>query len=323
MAAATGNGPSPVRVGWVGAGVMGAPMCGHLIEAGHQVCVTTRTRRRATGLLDAGATWAESPAEAAAGADVVFTMVGYPEDVREVILGPAGVLAGARPGAVVVDCTTSRPSLAREIAAAAAERGVEAIDAPVSGGDVGAREGRLVVMVGGDPAAVARVRPLLDDFAASVTHFGPAGAGQHAKMANQTAIASTMIGVCEALVYAQAAGLDLEALLSCIGGGAAGSWSLERYGPRILRGDFEPGFKVDHFIKDLGIALEEAARLRLALPGMALARELYVAVGAAGLGERGIHALVAALERLSSRAWSGAAPAHQAAGPAGGAPGRE
>lgn len=289
------------RVGWVGLGVMGSPMCSHLLAAGHEVTVFTRTAARAAPLLEAGASWAPSPAAAAEGAEVVFTMVGYPEDVREVVLGEAGVLGAVRPGTVVVDLTTSRPSLAREIAEAGATRGVAVLDAPVSGGDVGAREGRLVVMVGGETAALDQVRPLLETFSRSVTHFGPAGAGQHAKMANQTAIATTMIGVCEALCYAASAGLDLEALLDCIGGGAAGSWSLSNYGPRLLRGDLAPGFKVDHFVKDLGIALEEATRLRLALPGLALAKELYVAVSALGLGQQGTQSLVRAIERLSAR----------------------
>ncbi len=289
------------RIGWVGLGVMGGPMCGHLLRSGHEVTVHTRTKARAQAVLDAGATWAGSPAAAAEGAEVIFTMVGYPEDVREVVLGEDGVLGVARPGSVMVDLTTSRPSLAREIAEAAAGRGVAAVDAPVSGGDVGAREGRLVVMVGGEADALARVRPLLEGFARSITHFGPAGAGQHAKMANQTAIAATMVGVCESLCYAAAAGLDLEAVIECIGGGAAGSWSLTNYAPRILRGDLAPGFKVDHFVKDLGIALEEATRLRLALPGLALAKELYVAVSALGLGDQGTQSLVRAIERLSGR----------------------
>ena len=289
------------RVGWIGLGVMGAPMCGHVVAAGHDVVVHTRTAATAQPLLDVGARWAATPAEAAAGADVVFTMVGYPDDVRQVVAGDEGVLSTVPDGAVVVDLTTSRPSLAGELAELASVRGVGMLDAPVSGGDVGAREGRLVVMVGGEAAHLAVVRPLLDTFARSVTHFGPAGAGQHAKMANQTAIASTMVGVCESLCYAAAAGLDLAELIGCIGGGAAGSWSLENYGPRILRDDLAPGFKVDHFVKDLGIALEEATRLRLALPGLALAKELYVAVSAAGLGAQGTQALVTAVQRLSGR----------------------
>jgi 3-hydroxyisobutyrate dehydrogenase len=289
-----------IRVGWIGSGVMGAAMCGHLLAAGHPVTVFNRTRGRAQALIDGGAEWADSPAAVAAAADVVFTIVGFPTDVRQVVLGEDGALAGARAGSVLVDMTTSEPSLAREIHEAAAAKGVDALDAPVSGGDIGARNATLVVMVGGGEAAFERVRPLLEKLGQTIVLEGAPGAGQHTKMVNQIAIASGMIGVCEALLYAHRAGLDVGRVLETISGGAAGSWSLTNSAPRVLRGDFAPGFKVDHFVKDLGIALAEAARMRLALPGLALAQQLYVAVQAQGHGQLGTHALVKALASLSA-----------------------
>ncbi|MBM3677281.1 MAG: NAD(P)-dependent oxidoreductase [Actinobacteria bacterium] len=292
------------QVAWIGTGVMGASMCGHLLAAGHPVRVSSRTRSRAEPLVAAGATWCDTPAEAADGADAIFTIVGYPADVRNVILGAGGALESARRGAVLVDMTTSEPSLAVEIHAAAAARGVAALDAPVSGGDVGARNAALSIMVGGDAEALERVRPLLERMGKTIVHEGGPGAGQHTKMANQIAIATGMIGVCESLLYAQRAGLDVQRVLDTIGGGAAGSWSLANYAPRMLRGDFEPGFKVDHFVKDLGIAIAESRRMRLSLPGLALAEQLYVAAQAQGRGDRGTHSLVLALAHLSDMEWS-------------------
>jgi 3-hydroxyisobutyrate dehydrogenase len=291
------------RIGWVGTGVMGGSMCVHLIAAGYAATVNSRTRERAEPVLDQGAAWAHTPAEAAADADVTFTMVGHPADVREVILSEDGVLATAKPGSVIIDMSTSEPSLAKEIFEAARERGVASIDAPVSGGDVGARNATLSIMVGGEPEAVAVVRPLLEILGQTIIHQGPAGAGQHTKMVNQTLIATGMIGVCEALLYAHRAGLDLEAVLESVSGGAAGSWSLSNYAPRILKGDFAPGFMVEHFIKDMEIALSEARRMNLALPGLALAHELYVALRAQGGGRDGIQGLIRALARISAVDW--------------------
>lgn len=296
------------RIGWIGTGVMGAAMCGHLMEAGHAVTVHNRSRQRAAPLLDRGAAWAETPSEAAAAAEVTFAIVGFPEDVREVFLGEAGVLAGATPGAVVVDMTTSDPSLAGEIHRAAGERGVAAVDAPVSGGDVGAREATLSIMVGGDDEAVERVRPLLELMGKTVVHQGGPGAGQHTKMVNQILIATGMIGLCEALLYAHRAGLAPERVMESVAGGAAGSWSLSNYGPRILRGDLEPGFLVDHFVKDMAIALREAERMRLSVPGLALAHQLYVSLQAQGGGRLGTQALVRVLGRLSEVDWPGSSP---------------
>jgi 3-hydroxyisobutyrate dehydrogenase len=290
-------------IGWIGTGVMGTSMCRHLIEGGHEATVYSRTRSKAEPLLDAGATWAESPAAVAAASDVVFTMVGFPADVREVVLGDDGVLAGARSGSAYVDMTTSDPTLAREIDAAARARGVATLDAPVSGGDVGARNAALSIMVGGEAETLDRVRPLLELLGKTIVHQGPSGAGQHTKMVNQILIATGMIGVCEALLYAYRAGLDPETVLESVAGGAAGSWSLSNYAPRILKGDFAPGFFVEHFLKDMEIALAEARRMDLALPGLALAHELYLALRAQGGGRNGTQALVLALARMSAVDW--------------------
>src|SRR5213593_3725353 len=284
------------RVGWIGTGVMGAPMCGHLLASGSPVTVFNRTPERARPLLERGAAWADSPQAVARQADVVFTMVGFPDDVREVVLGPAGALAGAGRGTILVDMTTSEPSLARDIYEAARARGVASLDAPVSGGDVGAREARLSIMVGGERDVFERVAPLLRCLGATIVHQGPAGAGQHTKMANQILVASGMVAVSEALLYAYKAGLDLPTVLQSVSGGAAGSWSLTNYAPRILARDFAPGFRVDHLIKDMGIVLAEARRMRLSLPGLALAEQ--------GDGRKGTHALMLALARLSAVEWS-------------------
>ena len=300
--------PETTQVGWIGTGVMGTSMCGHVLEAGYPVTVYSRTRERSEPLLERGAEWAASPAAVAAVSDVVLTMVGFPADVREVVLGPDGVLSAARPGTVLVDMSTSEPSLALEIHEAAKARGVESLDAPVSGGDVGARNAALSIMIGGDPAAVERIRPLFELLGKTVIHQGPTGAGQHTKMVNQILIATGMIGVCEALLYAYRAGLDLETVLASVSGGAAGSWSLSNYAPRMLEQDFEPGFFVEHFIKDMEIALSEARRLNLALPGLALAHELYLALRAQGGGRKGTQALILALARLSDVDWDRPVP---------------
>ncbi len=302
-------GASKVQVGWIGTGVMGASMCGHVLDAGYPVTVHTRTRARADALVERGAVWADSPADVAAASDIVCTIVGFPEDVRQVLLGPDGAIANARAGALIVDFTTTEPSLAVEIYEAAGARDLDAIDAPVSGGDIGARNGALSIMVGGDDAALDRATPIFECFGKTVVHQGGAGAGQHTKMVNQILIATGMIGVCEALLYGYRAGLDLETVLESVGGGAAGSWSLANYGPRMLAGDYEPGFFVEHFIKDMGIALAEARRMRLSLPGLALAHQLYVALEAQGGGRRGIQALLLALGSLSELDWPTAEPA--------------
>ena len=291
--------PGATRIGWIGTGVMGRWMCQHLMTKGYAATVFNRTRERAKPLLDAGAAWADTPKAVAERSDVVFAIVGFPKDVREVFLGADGVLAGARPGMALVDMTTSEPSLAGEIHAAAKAKGVAALDAPVSGGDVGARNAALSIMVGGEAEALEAVRPLLEGMGKTIVYQGGPGAGQHTKMVNQILIATNMIGVCEALLYGWKAGLDLKTVLQSVGGGAAASWSLNNLGPRIIDRNFEPGFFVEHFIKDMGIALDEARRMNLSLPGLALANQLYLAVQAQGYGRKGTHALMLALEHLS------------------------
>jgi 3-hydroxyisobutyrate dehydrogenase len=292
--------PGKTHLGWMGTGVMGKSMCGHLISKGYKLTVYNRSREKARSLIDAGAKWADSPLQVAEQSDVVFAIVGFPQDVREVFLSSEGALAGSRAGMVLVDMTTSEPSLAREIAAAASAKGVASVDAPVSGGDVGAKNASLSIMVGGSAEAVEAVRPLLECMGKTIVHQGPPGAGQHTKMVNQILIATNMIGVCEALLYGYKAGLDLKTVLQSVGPGAAGSWSLNNLGPRIIDRNFEPGFFVEHFIKDMGIALDEAKRMNLSLPGLALANQLYLAVQAQGWGRKGTHALMLALEQLSN-----------------------
>lgn len=269
--------------------------------------VHSRTRAKAEALLSLGARWADTAREVAAASDVTFVMVGLPEEVRAAVLGPEGALAGAAPGSVLVDTSTSPPSLARELFDAAHARGVQALDAPVSGGDVGAREARLSFMVGGEEGVFEALRPLWEALGKTFVWQGPAGSGQHTKMVNQILIATGMIGVCEALLYGHRAGLDLERVLSSVSAGAAGSWSLSNYAPRMLRGDFAPGFLVEHFLKDLGLALAESRRMGLALPGLALAEQLYLSARAHGLGKQGTHSLLLAVAELSAVRWPGAA----------------
>jgi 3-hydroxyisobutyrate dehydrogenase len=290
---------SAYRVGWIGTGVMGRSMCGHLLDGGAKVTIYTRTRARAEPLLARGARWSETPRAVAEASDILFTMVGFPSDVHEVYFGGEGVLHGARTGQLFVDMTTTKPSLAVEIASAARVKGADAVDAPVSGGDVGARHATLSIMAGGSAEAIDRVRPLLEAMGKTIVHQGGPGAGQHTKMCNQIVIAGTMIGVCESLLYGARAGLDLETMLSSIRGGAAGCWALENLAPRILAGNFDPGFFVEHFIKDMAIALEEAGRMHLSLPGLALVKQLYVATAAQGHARSGTHALYLALKQLS------------------------
>ena len=288
-----------MKILWMGTGVMGAPMAGHLLAAGHDLSVFSRTRAKAADLEAAGAAWTDAPEEAAGCVDVVCTMLGWPADVEAVMLG-RGVLNRMARGGIFIDFTTSRPALAARMAESARERGVAALDAPVSGGDVGARNAGLSIMVGGDASAFARVRPVLERLGKTVVRQGEAGAGQHAKMVNQILIATTMVGVCEGLLYAQRAGLDPVRVLRSVGGGAAASWSLANLAPRILAGDLEPGFYVEHFLKDMGIALEECARMNLTLPGLQLAHRLYRRVEELGLQRKGTQALIRALEEMNA-----------------------
>ena len=286
-------------VAWIGTGVMGASMCRHLLSAGHPVSVYSRSRNKAEPLLADGATSAASPAEAARKADITFTMVGFPADVREVYFGKNGVLAGARRGSIVVDMTSTSPSLAIEIQRQAAPGGVAALDAPVSGGDIGARNAALSIMVGGDAATFQTVLPLFQKMGKTVLHQGPAGAGQHAKLCNQIVVAGTIIGVCESLFYGKRAGLNLDTMLQSIRGGAAACWTLDNLAPRVLKGNFDPGFFVDHFVKDMGIALEECARMNIHLPGLRVVHDVYKRVQELGHGQKGTHALYLALEAMN------------------------
>ena len=290
----------PQKLAWIGTGVMGASMCGHLIDAGHDVVIYTRTRDKAQALLDRGARWAATPREAATDADVIFTMVGMPDDVRQVYLADDGILAGAKAGAIVVDMTSTSPTLAVEIDRTARTKGIGAVDAPVSGGDVGARNATLSVMVVGDAAVVERVQPLFELMGKTIVYQGPAGSGQHAKLCNQIVVAGTMIGVCESLLYGKKAGLDLEKMLQSISGGAAACWTLTNLAPRVLKGNFDPGFFVDHFVKDMGIALEECRRMQLKLPGLTLVHSIYQRAQQLGHGRKGTHALFLALEELNA-----------------------
>lgn len=288
-----------MKIGWIGTGVMGRQMAGHLQAADHELVVFNRTREKAEPLLERGANWAASPAEIARACPIVFTMLGYPDDVREAILGPSGILAGMNARGLLVDCTTSSPSLAVEISARASAKGIESLDAPVSGGDVGARNATLSFMVGGNPQAFDRARPLFEKMGKTIVLQGGPGSGQHTKMVNQILIAAGMVGICEGLVYARAAGLDPQRVVESVSGGAAGSWSLTNYVPRMLTGDLAPGFYVEHFLKDMKIALEEADRMKLQLPGLTLARELYAKLAEMGGGRNGTHALIKVLEAMN------------------------
>ena len=278
-------------------------MVGHLMSAGFTATIYNRHKEKAESLLARGAHWAGSPKVVAQASDVVFAIVGFPSDVRQVILGEDGALAGSQPRNVLVDMTTSEPKLAVEIYNSARARGVHSIDAPVSGGDVGAKEARLSIMIGGDTEIVEALAPCWSAMGKTIVFQGGPGAGQHTKMVNQILIATNMIGVCEALLYGYKAGLDLPTVLKSVGSGAAGSWSLSNLGPRIMDNKFDPGFFVEHFIKDMGIALDEAKRMGLSLPGLALSHQLYLAVKAQGHGRDGTHALELALAHLSGVDW--------------------
>ncbi len=278
-------------IGFIGLGVMGRSMAGHLLKAGYALAVYNRTKAKAEPLIQDGAVWKDSPAEVAAAADVIITIVGYPRDVEEIYLGENGIVHRAKPGSYLIDMTTSKPSLAQKIHQLAKEKGLHALDAPVSGGDTGAREARLTIMAGGDEADFQAVKPILDLMGSNIVLQGGAGAGQHTKMSNQIAIASGMLGVCEAVAYAEKAGLDGNTVLQSISAGAAGSWSLSNLAPRIIAGNFEPGFYVKHFIKDMNIALESAEEMGLMTPGLQLAKSLYEQLAAEGGENNGTQAL--------------------------------
>ena len=289
------------RVGWIGTGVMGFHMCGKLMDAGYSVMVHNRTKNRAKALVDRGAIWCSTPGEVGSSCELVFTILGYPEDVEEVLLGTDGVVRSAAPGTIVVDMTTSKPALARRIYDTAGEINITSLDAPVSGGDVGAREGKLAIMVGGDRKVYEKVLPFFELMGENISLLGPAGSGQHTKMSNQILIASTMIGTVESILYAYRAGLEPDRVIDIIGKGAASSWSINNLGRRITAGNFDPGFFIKHFVKDMGIALEEARRMKLSLPGLALANQFYVSAMAMGYEDLGTQALYKVFEHLSNR----------------------
>ena len=283
--------PENTVIGFIGTGVMGKSMAGHLLKAGFPLVVYSRTKAKAEELLARGAGWADTPKEVAEKANVIITIVGYPNDVEEVYLGQDGIVTNGRENTYVIDMTTSTPTLAKRIYDEAAKKGIYALDAPVSGGDIGAKEARLSIMAGGDQTAFEAVQPILEKLGTNIVYQGAPGAGQHTKMCNQIAIASNMIGVCEAVIYAEKAGLDPNTVLKSISTGAAGSFSLSNLAPRMLNGDFEPGFYIKHFIKDMNIALKEAEAMGMQTPGLALARKMYQELAEAGEENSGTQAL--------------------------------
>jgi 3-hydroxyisobutyrate dehydrogenase len=292
-----------MKIGWIGTGVMGNAMCGHLLAAGHEIHVYNRTKSKTDNLVSNGAHWCDTPRQVAQNSETIITILGFPPDVERVLLGEDGVLAGAAPDSVVVDMTTSSPDLAQKIYSAAKEKSVAALDAPVSGGDIGAREATLAIMVGGDSPVFERIRPIFDIMGKNIAYMGAPGAGQHTKMCNQILIAGTMIGTVESLLYAQKAGMDLDSVIDVIGQGAAGSWSINNLGRRIAKNDFDPGFFIKHFIKDMGIALAEAQRMDLSLPGLALVHQFYTAAKAMGyenLGTQGLYRVLARMNNVAA-----------------------
>ncbi|WP_342453844.1 NAD(P)-dependent oxidoreductase [Ammoniphilus resinae] len=289
--------PSTTAIGFIGLGVMGKSMASNIMKAGYTVNVYNRTKSKAEDLIEQGANWKDTVAEVASSSQVIITIVGYPKDVEEVYLGENGILQNAKEGTYLIDMTTSDPSLAQKIYKEAKEKNMYALDAPVSGGDVGAREARLAIMVGGDEEVFNQILPIFQLMGKNIVLQGPAGAGQHTKMANQIAIASNMIGVCEAMVYAKKAGLDPSQVLQSIETGAAGSWSLSNLAPRMIAGNFDPGFYVKHFIKDMGIALEAAKEMGLSTPGLELSKSLYDELASQGEENSGTQALFKLLDK--------------------------
>jgi len=291
--------PAQARIGWIGTGIMGAPMAMYLVDAGLNVSVYSRTKSKAEEHIAKGCTWYNTPEALAAECNIIFTILGYPEDVKEVYFGEKGIMKSLKKDSVVIDMTTTLPALAVRIDKACREIGAHAVDAPVSGGQVGAVNGTLSVMIGGEKEVVGKVLPILEKFSKNMVYQGPAGSGQHTKVCNQVTVAGTMIGVCEALLYGSKAGLDLTTVLSSISKGAAGCWSLDVLAPKIVAGDYEPGFMVEHFVKDLGIALSEAEQMKLKLPGTAMAKELYETLIEMGKSTKGTQALYLALEKMN------------------------
>ena len=288
------------KIGWIGTGIMGGPMAKHLVNAGYKLNVYNRTKEKAAELISMGCTWFDTPAEIAASSDVIVTIIGFPKDVEECYFGEQGIFQKIKPGTILIDMTTTKPSLAIKIAEQAGKSGTEFIDAPVSGGQVGAVGGTLSIMIGGKKEVVDSVMPLFQTFGKNMVYQGKAGAGQHTKMCNQITIAGTMIGVCEGLIYGAKAGLDLNTMLESITKGAAGCWTLDVLAPKVVKGDYAPGFSVDNFVKDLTIILEEAEAMMLSLPGVALIKQLYISLQATGNGSSGTQSLYLVLEKLAN-----------------------
>ncbi len=288
-----------MEIGWIGTGIMGLSMAGHLQNAGHDLHIFNRTKSKAEKLLDRGGAWHDSPASVASNSEIVFTIVGFPSDVEEIYFGESGIMSTEKHPAILVDMTTSQPSLAKRIAEVSSQSGIESLDAPVSGGDIGARDATLAIMVGGNKKTFDEVLPLFRLMGKTISYMGESGAGQHTKMCNQILVAGTVIGACESLFYASKQGLDEQAIIDVIGKGSARSWLINNLGPRIVKKDYEPGFMVDHFIKDMGIALDEAAAAGFSLPGLALVRRLYTELKAQGHGRSGTQALILALKKLN------------------------
>lgn len=286
-------------IGWIGTGLMGNPMVKHLLNAGYKVNVHNRSKEKARNLIEMGCTWYDTPAGVAANSSVVVTIIGFPKDVEDCYFGQQGIFAGIQHGTVLIDMTTTKPSLAVKISEQADKAGASFIDAPVSGGQLGAINGTLSIMMGGKKEVVDTVIPLFEAFGKNMVYQGPAGSGQHTKMCNQIVIAGTMIGVCEGLIYGFKAGLNLDDLLASISKGAAGCWTLDVLAPKVVKADYAPGFSIDNFVKDLSIALEEAEAMRLSLPGLALAKQLYLSLQAMGKGGNGTQALYLVLQRLA------------------------
>jgi 3-hydroxyisobutyrate dehydrogenase len=288
-----------MKIGWIGTGVMGASMAGHVQDAGHDLFIYNRTKEKAKALLEKGGTWCNSPSEVAKSSEIIFTIVGMPGDVEEIYLGEKGVLSEEGTCRIIVDMTTSSPSLAKELHNEASKKGIASLDAPVSGGDIGAKNGTLAIMVGGDKEVLDEINPLFKCMGQNIAYMGGPGMGQHTKMCNQILVAGTMIGVCESLLYAAKQGMDETRVIDIIGKGAASSWLINNLGPRIAKKNYDPGFYVEHFIKDMGIALKEAEASNLSLPGLALLHQLYVSVKALGYGRSGTQALILALKNMN------------------------
>ncbi len=281
-----------MKIAFIGLGVMGVPMAKHLMAGGHELTVYTRRRETAEGLIAAGARWADTVSDCVKGCEAVITMVGFPKDVEAVYFGGEGILENADQGTLLIDCTTTSPALSARIYEAAKEKGLQALDAPVSGGDIGAQKATLTIMVGGDTQAFEKARPIFQRIGKNITYAGKAGSGQHMKAANQVAIAGAVAGVAEALAYGRSMGLDVQAMLDCISQGAAGSWQMSNNGYKMVRGDMAPGFYVKHYIKDMRIAAEESGQKGLELPVLRQVLSQFEAIAAQGMGDLGTQAVI-------------------------------